>query len=91
MKYFIILVFTLFISGCSVLVPVKQKFPEAVPELKEKCPELKELENATANILDVLKVVIDNYSKHYQCANKVDGWIEWYDFQKENYNNPKKK
>lgn len=90
MKY-LILVLALAISGCSILVPVKQKFPEAVPELKVKCPELKEVDSKTNNITDMLKIIIDNYGTYYQCSNKVDSWIQWYDFQQNNFNNPKKK
>lgn len=91
MKSVITIVFAALISGCSILVPVKPKFPEAVPELKIKCPELKEVDSKTQNITDMLKIIVDNYGAHYQCSNKVDGWIEWYDFQRENFNNPKKK
>ena len=70
------------LSGCSTTVPVRQKFPEAVKELQERCPELKKIEGENVPITDMLKVVIQNYNTYYQCSNRVDGWNEWYEEQK---------
>ncbi len=81
MKYFI-LILAAFLSACSTSVPVKQKFPDAVKELQEKCPELKQIEGDKVSITDMLKVVVTNYGTYYQCANKVDGWNDWYTKQK---------
>lgn len=81
MKYFV-LALAVFLSACSTSVPVKQKFPDIVQELKEKCPELKQIEGDKVSITDMLKVVVANYGTYYQCANKVDGWNEWYTKQK---------
>lgn len=91
MKIVSIVLLSAFLSGCSILVPVKQKFPEAVPELKEKCPELLQLQGTQISITDMLKTVVQNYNTYYQCANKVEGWNEWYDKQKEIFDKVNKK
>lgn len=74
-----------FLVGCSTTVPIKQQWPDAVPELQEKCPQLKTVEGEMVSITDLLKIVIENYTTYYQCGNKVDGWNEWYNKQKENF------
>ena len=84
-------VFALLMSGCSVLVPVKPQFPEAVPELVERCRELQQVSptgNAVA-ITDMLKVIVNNYGLYYQCSNKVDGWNRWYEEQRRIYESVK--
>jgi hypothetical protein len=70
------------ISGCSVLVPVKNEFPVAPSILLEKCPQLKEVESDKGTLREMLKVVIENYATYYQCAAKTHGWQDWYQEQK---------
>jgi hypothetical protein len=83
MKLLIISLMILSLSGCSAVVPVKQKWPESVSTLAEPCPNLKTIDNNNVSITDMLKVIVENYSLYYQCANKVEGWNEWYKVQKE--------
>ena len=80
----IILVFAALLAGCSIIAPVKRNFPDAVPTLQEKCPGLSTIENTgnAVSITDMLKTVVKNYGLYYECANKVDGWNEWYDKQR---------
>ena len=48
-------------------------------------PELQETpQGATAT--EVFSVVIINYGTYYEIANRLKGWQEWYETQKENYN-----
>lgn len=91
MKLTVMILLTGLLSGCSILVPVKQKFPEAVPDLKEKCPELLQIQGENVSITDMLKTVVQNYNTYYQCSNKVDGWNEWYDKQKQIFDKTNKK
>jgi len=72
----------LLLSGCSVLVPVKQKWPEAPASLQEKCPALKELGKDQTALKDLLMVMIDNYAAYYVCAGRTQSWQEWYQEQK---------
>lgn len=75
------------LTGCSVTVPVKAKFPEAPVVLTEPCVQLKkiEIENDTVSIVDLHKTVVENYTVYYECSTKVEGWNEWYVEQKKNF------
>ena len=77
-------VFTiLFLTGCTMFVPVKPpKFPDAPESLRQRCEKLKTIEGDKVSITDMLKVVVENYTLHYECSTKVDGWNEWYNEQK---------
>lgn len=81
MKYLAIL---LLLSGCSTVVPVTQRFPQAPSTLLQQCEQLKEVAK-DANLVDLTKVVVENYSKYYQCSILVEGWQEWYKIQQEIY------
>jgi hypothetical protein len=80
MKYISILLLALLI-GCSTTVPVTAKFPEVPEKLMKKCPQLEKLEN-DAKLSDISKTITINYSTYYECAVKNDGWMEWYNIQK---------
>ena len=77
---FIILAFL--ITACSTAVPVTQKFPQAPDMLMEKCPELKTIQGEKISIVDFTRVVSENYTTYYQCAGRMDAWIDWYNKQK---------
>jgi hypothetical protein len=83
MKTFILSLAVL-LTGCSITTPVKRNFPDAAPSLQEKCPVLSTVESTgkEVSITDLLKTVVKNYGSYYECANKVDGWNEWYDNQR---------
>lgn len=72
----------LFLTGCSTTVPVKAKFPEAPERLMQKCPQLEKL-NDGSKLSDVAKTIAENYSSYHECSVKNDGWIEWYQKQKQ--------
>ena len=87
MKYLLVL---LLLAGCTTtVVPVKQKFPNATPELMKKCESLKKIEGDKVAITDMLKVIVQNYSLYYECSTKVDGWQDWYNEQKKIFDNAK--
>lgn len=70
------------LTGCSTIVPVNRKFPESPGKLTmENCPNLKKLSDES-KLSDVAKTVSINYETYYECAVKVDSWIEWYQIQK---------
>jgi uncharacterized protein YceK len=79
MKY--LLAISLLLSGCSTVVPVSNKFPEAPAKIMKSCPDLKKLDD-TSKLSGVSKTVTINYSTYYECALKLDSWIEWYNIQK---------
>ena len=86
MKYLLII---LLLAGCTTTVPVKQKFPNASPELMKKCESLKKIEGDKVAITDMLKVIVHNYSLYPECSTKVDGWQDWYNEQKKIFDNVK--
>jgi hypothetical protein len=75
------LLLIMLLTACTVLVPVKQKFPEP-PALQAlvPCPQLQKLEPG-ALLSDVAKTVTVNYTEYYVCAIKTDAWQEWYQKQ----------
>jgi hypothetical protein len=72
----------LMLVGCSVLVPVKQKFPDAPPELLTSCNELKLLERNTTKLSVVVESVVENYASYHECRIRLETWKEWYETQK---------
>ena len=80
MKY-LICVLLIIISGCSTVVPVTAKFPEAPTKLQVKCPQLEKLKDES-KLSEVSKTITMNYSTYYECAVKIDSWIEWYQVNK---------
>ena len=78
MKIVFSLMFALLFTGCSTLVPVKQKFPEVPAALLEQCQTLLTVSEEQNNIRDFMAIVIKNYSAYHSCASRVNGWQEWY-------------
>lgn len=85
----IILGVAVLLAGCSTPTPVARKFPDIVTELQQKCPQLAVIEGTNVSITDMLKTVVNNYGLYYECANKVDGWNDWYNKQKKNFDTVK--
>ena len=81
MKSYITFLLFILLTGCSTTVPVVAKFPEVPKLLLTKCPNLQEL-STDAKLSDVAKTITVNYSSYYECAVKMDAWIEWYSVQK---------
>lgn len=78
----IVIALVLAITGCSTVVPVTAKFPDAPVRLAtQPCPDLQKLKD-DARLSDVSRTVTINYSSYYECAVKTDAWIEWYKIQK---------
>lgn len=88
MKIISIVLFSLMLSGCGMLnkfLPAKPKWPDAVPELTQPCPELKLIEGDKVAITDLLRTVATNYALYYDCSLKNEGWNKWYKEQKQIY------
>jgi len=81
MRYFVIAM-TLVLSACATTVPVVAKFPDEPGKAAvEKCPQLTTVENGV-KLSELTRTVTMNYGTYYECAVKVDTWIEWYQIQK---------
>jgi hypothetical protein len=76
------------LTGCSTVVPVVAKFPDVPERLTIKCPQLEKV-SETPTLSDVAKTITNNYTTYYECATKHDGFVEWYNIQKEIFNKVK--
>ena len=86
----LILALTVMLAGCTTAVPVKQEFPVAPAVLLERCPDLLVVDDGKSSLRDMLKVVIQNYALYYQCAEKTNGWQDWYNQQRKIFNGANK-
>jgi hypothetical protein len=84
MKKLLIVLVTVMITGCVTVPPEYPKFPAVPDEIKTVCPALREIE-PTTKLSDVVKSVVDNYGTYHECRIQIEGWIEWYNTQKEIY------
>jgi hypothetical protein len=89
MKRLLVIIPFLFLLGCDQDVPVKPIWPSIPEELKTACPDLKQIDPATAKLSQVVDVVVDNYSQYHECQDKADFWMEWYQKQKKIYEDVK--
>ncbi len=91
-KLFFLVVFVILAflaTGCSTVVPVTVKFPEAPGNVAMMpCPQLQKLAE-DARLSDISKTVTVNYGTYYECAVKTDAWIEWYQKQQQIFENIK--
>jgi len=72
----------LIVSGC-VSVPVDRKFPTAPDALKEPAPALKTLAVPKPELSDLITNANDNYAEYYRLRDRYNGWIDWYNTQKQ--------
>jgi len=79
---FIIPILALLLAGCTTIVPVEQKWPDAPTTAVTRCVPLQKL-NDDAKLSDVAKSVTANYTTYYECAAKTEAWIDWYNTQKQ--------
>ena len=92
LKLFLLVVFVILAflaTGCSTVVPVTAKFPEAPGNVAmTACPQLQKIAD-DAKLSDITKTITVNYGTYYECAVKTDAWIEWYQKQKHVFENIK--
>jgi hypothetical protein len=81
MKYLLLL--SLLLGGCSTVVPVTVKFPDAPAELLVDCEELEKVPADTKQLSVTSETVVRNYGRYHKCRAKVDAWQEWHKSQKQ--------
>ena len=81
-----IVLISMLLTGCSTVVPVKAKFPEAPNVLMTKCPALEQVKE-DAKLSEIATTVANNYTTYYECAVIAKGWQDWYQIQKNIYEN----
>jgi hypothetical protein len=78
-----VVLLSLLLVGCSTVVPVTQRFPDAPGNVAmTACPQLQKLAE-DARLSDISKTITVNYGTYYECAVKTDAWIEWYQKQQQ--------
>lgn len=88
MRLLIVALLSALIASCAMVerfMPAKPKFPDAIKELQQPCPELKTIEGNQVAITELLKAVVENYTLYYDCSLKNEGWNKWYVEQKQIY------
>ena len=78
----LIVIACLIASGCTT-VPVTAKFPTAPDSLKEPAPTLKTLDVPKPELSDLIGNANDNYAEYYRLRDRYNGWINWYNTQKQ--------
>ena len=78
----LVLMVVIALSGCATVVPVTARFPASPGETyQQACPDLQKLKDQP-QLSDVSRTININYSTYYECAVKLDAWIQWYSAQK---------
>lgn len=78
MKLLIILMTLFLVVGCTTVPVEPRKFPDAPAVLMQKCEKLKTLDGNSVSVVDMVRVVVENYTLYHECSLKVDGWVEWH-------------
>jgi hypothetical protein len=78
----LIIVALLVLSGCTT-VPVTAKFPTVPDSLKEPASALKTLDTPKPELSDLITNANDNYAEYYRLRDRYNGWINWYNTQKQ--------
>ena len=81
MKKFLFIL-PLLLTACITPHP-ERKFPDIPPELKQACPDLVMVDTNTTKLSDVIQTVTSNYKQYHECRVTVDGWVKWYNEQKD--------
>jgi len=79
--FVLVIMLVLAITGCSTVVPVSAKFPDAPKLGLGGCPQLQTVQEGV-KLSELTSTVTVNYSTYYECAVKSDQWNEWYSIQK---------
>ena len=78
----LIIIACLIISGCTT-VPVTAKFPSGPDSMKEPAAALKTLDMPKPELSDLITNANDNYAEYYRLRERYNGWINWYNTQKQ--------
>ena len=78
----IMVMIVILLAGCATAVPVTARFSAAPGETyQQACPDLQKLKDQP-QLSEVSRTININYSTYYECAVKLDAWIQWYSAQK---------
>jgi hypothetical protein len=91
MKKILAILIIILLTGCAHDVPVTviPKFPDVPKDMLSTCPDLALVDPTTTKLSELTNIIVDNYGQYYNCKSTVDNWIEWYNTQKNIFNNIK--
>jgi hypothetical protein len=78
----LIIIACMVMSGCTT-VPVTAKFPTAPDTLTAPVATLKTLDTPRPELSDLITNANDNYAEYYRLRDRYNGWINWYNTQKQ--------
>lgn len=78
----LLLLSVIFLSACSTVVPVQQKFPELPEPLTQTCKPLQTIEGKTTTLSNLMEIVAKNYATRHECAAQLEAILDWYNRQK---------
>ena len=81
----LIIISVIALTGCASAVPVKMSFPELPEALAKPCDRMEPLAADKKELSDLLENTTDNYAKAKECNAKANAWKEWYDTQRQIY------
>jgi hypothetical protein len=79
----LLLLSVIFLSACTTVVPVVQKFPELPIELSQTCKPLQTIEGETTTLSKLMETVAKNYGTRHECSAQLEAILEWYNKQKQ--------
>ena len=82
MKILLISLMIVSLTGCSTVVPVTMKFPDAPETLMEPAEKLSTLKKDKVELSDIIENANENAGKYYKLREKYRAWQEWYTEQK---------
>ena len=71
---------SILLTGC--VTPVKHKLPDVPTHLTGRCIDLIQIAQDEDRLTEFLKVVSKNYTLYYDCANRHESFLNWYNEQK---------
>ena len=78
----IMVMIVILLVGCATAVPVTARFPAPPGKTyQQSCPDLQKLKDQP-QLSEVSRTININYSTYYECAVKLDAWIQWYSAQR---------
>lgn len=89
MKWLVLCLSTLMLSGCFTTVPVKRTFPPAPPSLMEPPPILGTIDPENPDLKSVVETSIKNFGEYHVLVERYKAWQEWYREQKKIFDSVK--
>lgn len=78
----ILILCVVILTGCTTMAPITKPFPTAPEPLLQECEKLETINKPTVTLSELMKTVVNNYTKYHGCSELVKAWQDWYIGQK---------